>query len=144
MRCEWSYFLGLIFYSPTLPRGSTQILVRGFQKCRGRTLEDSQEFLRISWDSEGFWGILENSAELRAWGFLGFCEILLESLGILGDSPGLFEKCTRFLKCLTPRPLSLLSFFYGLCYSLCLARNNFSRKLPHWFFKTCDWSRQAP
>ena len=60
-------------------------------------------YLRIPWDSWKFQGILEDSVGTKSWKFSGFCGILPKSLGILGDSPGFFENCARFLKCRTPR-----------------------------------------
>ena len=45
-------------------------------------------FLGIPRDSKGFLRILVNFLESKSWGFLGFCGILPESLGIPEDSLG--------------------------------------------------------
>ena len=84
-----------------------------------------------------------DSVESRSWGFSGFCGILPESLGFLGDSLGFFEKCTRFLKCRIPRfKLKSLDTITEICFqnfkncdfSVCCTRQKVQRKSKVWTF----------
>ena len=75
-------------------------------------------FLGTLEDSKGSTRTLEDSVE-KIMGFLEFCGILLQSLGILRDSPGFFKNCTRFLECRTPRDIQTGSCIFP-CFSFVL------------------------